>query len=297
MENIIIFPHIGLGDQLIMSGYIHYMFTRKNVNLIYLVTRNIHTSTLEHLYEDYIRSNKLSFICIDNTSSIHFLKNKQFGSDVMYNNIPFKIHSFGLESNNVSFLHSYFWADSFYIQAGCDPLIRNTFFKFPSNLKDSEYNYKLVMKLINNSEYVVIQDDPSRGLSLNYTKVKEVLLNNKTSDLPVIYLGINRYKYSLIDGLNNIVLESSSVYNDGFMYADGNSSTVEYRTGDTLYAQNSLFNSYHILKNCKEAHFMDTSTAIMASYITDKTGTFYLHNYLRPHSEKLYGKPWIIINE
>jgi hypothetical protein len=142
-HNILILPHLGLGDQLIMNGYINYLFKVNNVDLIYLVCRSIHKGTIEHLYKKYIEDNKLYVICMDcNNTEIHHLKNREFNSDIIYNNILFKIHSFGTESNNMTFLSNYFWVDSFYIQASCNPSIRKDFFHFPKDLELSKYKSK-----------------------------------------------------------------------------------------------------------------------------------------------------------
>jgi hypothetical protein len=55
---VVVLPHQGLGDQLIMNGYINYLASNADIESIILIARSYQKKTLEHLYQD---TPKISF--------------------------------------------------------------------------------------------------------------------------------------------------------------------------------------------------------------------------------------------
>lgn len=265
MSNVFIIPHLGIGDQFIMTGYIYYLL-ENDVNNIYILTRLIDKNTLEHLYFELLNT-KIFLVYFNTENEKNIVKNRI----KLLKNIDIKY--FGYESNNLSFINTYFWADSFYIQAGINPLIRFNNFKFPNNLDISKQNYNKLLELIHNNEYILIHDDPSRNFIINYTKLYDILLLNNTTNLPIIYIGLNRNLYPFMNNTNNITLDLN------------------------IFNTNSLLNLYHIIQNCKEAHFIDSSIAILADYIPKKIGNMYSHIYVRGNkTQLLYSGIWNFID-
>jgi len=255
--NIIVFSHIGLGDQFVMNAYINYLFLNNIPELVYLVAQKSHQNTLEHMYEKYIKSNNLKLYLFDKGEDVLFLDKKEFNSIVNLDNKEFRIHSFGIASNKCFYSQTIFWADLFYVQAGLTPNIRFDYFRFPDNLSVSEQNYKSLMNFINNQDYIVVHDDPSRNHYINPNKLINILQFNETINLPVIYIGLKRYSYKLVDGLNNPILDNS------------------------IFNTDSCLNLYHIIANCREGHFMDSSLISIANNIYNTKGKYYCHNYIR----------------
>jgi len=262
MSNILIFSHIGLGDQLIMNGYINYIFETQNINNLCLVARKFHMKTLNHLYKKYIDQNRFSFFFFEDDSENVFLDKKPFNTKITLNNTEYSIHSFGVASDTRYFLDNFFWVDSFYIQAGLDPIIRFSYFRFPDDLSESLNNYNRLLKLINNQKYILIHDDPSRGHHIDRNKLVDILTKNSTFDLPIIYLGFDRYNFNLVADINNIYIENNTFNLD------------------------SVLNYYHIIKNCEEGHFMESSIIFIANNIKDTNSKYYCHDYIRNGSAK-----------
>ena len=268
--NIIVLPHQGLGDQIIMNGYVNHLLLNKNVNKVVLVAKEYQRDTLEHLYRD---SQRVSFFYIQmvNESSsnnifkhiplIKAINNKPFNSQVNINNEIFYIHNFGVHSNLTNFIVSgRNWADSFYLNANLDSSLRHTMFKLPTDMKVSYDLYNLLKEYIQGEQYILIHDDPSRDRYMNGSLVKSTLEQNNHICLPVIYLGKNRNQYPFIQGLNNKGLPDS-------------------------FHTPSLLNLYHIIYNATECHFMDSSVACLTDTMKDSNSKLYLHYYMRENSE------------
>jgi len=263
--NIIVLPHQGLGDQIIINGYINHLLLDESINNIILIAKIYQEKTLRHLYSD---SPRVSFYwieaesestCDEEWSNIPLLKSinkKPFNSKVVINNETYSLHTFGMHSDIKSFIiKGRNWADSFYLRADVDPSLRYTLFKPPSNLELSKNLYMLLKEQIQTDKYILVHDDPSRGRVIHPGLVKSILDINSTKDLPVIYLGKNRNNYPFIEGLHNIGL-------------------------DEIFSSGSLLNLYHIILHATECHFMDSSIACLTDTMDNKDTKLYLHYYL-----------------
>lgn len=260
--NILVFPHLGLGDQFIMNGYIHNLLKHSEIiEEICIIAKAYQEKTLKHLYSDYP---SITFYWVAETSELSssweekdlFLKSinrTNFGSLVKYKEKTFVLHNFGCHTTRYFDIHRTNWADAFYYQAGLDPKHR-LMFVLPHNLEESKKLYTKVIKEIGN-EYILIHDDPLRNRNINQELFKKITSERKTDNLPILYLGRNRYDCKLFD----------SVMNKG---------------SNNLLECSSLIDYYDLIKNSKECHFMDSSISILTDFIEDCNSKLYNHQYI-----------------
>jgi hypothetical protein len=270
--NIIILPHQGLGDQIIMNGYVNYLLLNNQVKNIIIIAKQYQKNTLEHLYKDSPQV-LFFFTPIENESSsynvfkgipfLELINEKPFNTRVIINNEIFFIHNFGVHSDVKRLVVAgKNWADSFYLNANVDPSLRYTMFKVPSDMKVSKELYELLKRYIETSQYILIHDDPSRARYIKGDLVKSVLETNDHSLLPIIYLGKNRNQYPFIQGLNNKELPES-------------------------FNTPSLLNMYDIIYNATECHFMDSSIACLTDTMKGSSSKLYLHYYMTENGEQV----------
>jgi hypothetical protein len=255
--NYLIFPHLGLGDQLIMNGFLHYILETQRPNRITIIAYdNYQNKTLDHLYSDI---SNVDFYRIEHpngrfTPFIESLNGKPFMSPVQLNGIDYKLLNFGVHSQYRSAtLPNHSWADSFYLQGQLDPSHRFSYFKLPSNMRRSEELYNKIVEKVGKN-YILINDEPKSNRNLNGRLLQDLLYKSNHHDLPVIYLGLGRYQYPLIEGLNNIILE------------------------EQLNCI-SLLDLWGLIQNATECHFMDSSIACMTDLIPTVKGDLHLHAY------------------
>lgn len=257
--NYIILNHVGLGDQIVMTGYTHYLLEKENTaKICILVHNNYSKKSLIHLYSDY---NQVSFHTfnndLDNIFSI--VNRKPFMSQCIFNDEIYNIINFGFHSENPNIYNKLYnqtnWATAFYLSANIDPSIRYTHFKLPKDMSCSRDKYNKLVEKINTNKYILVHNDPSRGRFFNENNIKEIITNNGHIDLPVIYCGINRYNYPLIEGLNNV---------------EG--------VADIIMCE-SLLDYHDIIINATECHFMDSSISSFTDQIGNSTALLYGHFY------------------
>ena len=260
----IIFSHLGLGDQFVMNGYIHYLLSsNKNIEEIYLLIKKYTLSTLEHLYSDYP---KVKFYAVENSDSasgsswekdpyVQAFNKAPFESLVQFQGDSYVLLNFGVHSSRYFDINKTNWADAFYKQGNVDTSERNNF-TFPSNLANAEKLYKRVVDSLETNEYILIHDDPERDLCLDKDTLMNILNQNKSNNLPTVYLGKNRYSYPLIENLNN-------------------------KGSNELLFCESVIDYYYLIKNAKECHFIDSSIGVMTDYIKNSESRLYNHQYTR----------------
>jgi len=258
--NYLILYHLGLGDHIVMNGYIHYLLRKHNTERVCILAMNNKSKdTLEYLYSDCDRVS-MHYFNNDSDPVFSMVNRKKFMSTCVFNNREYHILSFGLHSEDGSiYIDNNTWASSFYIYAGVDPSIMYKCFTLPLNMNESKNKYNTLIDTIQNKKYILIHDDPSRERMLNENTVKRILEKNNNINLPVIYLGINRYNYPLIAGLNNIL------------------------NVDNIVNCKSLLDYYDIIKNATECHFMDSSIMCLTDQIVNSTSLLYSHLYI-PHA-------------
>jgi hypothetical protein len=261
---LVVLPHQGLGDQLIMNGYINYLASNPDIECIVLIARSYQKKTLEHLYQD-IQKVTFSWDIIDSENTAYTetsnplmksINGMAFGQSILVNNEQFIVHIFGFHSS----IHSFVvpgrnWADSFYINANVDPFFRYSMFTLPKNMRRSKGLYESLVDYLGGSKYVLIHDDPSRQRYINPEIVKSSMAKNGTRHLPVLYLGKNRYSFPLLEGLNNKHLPD-------------------------FFITESLLDLYDTVFNATECHFMNSSISILTDTMPPNDTSLYIHHYL-----------------
>ena len=257
--NYIVLYHIGLGDHIVMNGFIHYLLKQSNTkNICILSFNNYSKNTLEHLYSDY---SQISFHYLNDIYDPTFsmINNKPYMSTCIFNHTEYHILTFGLHSENRSiYINNYSWATSFYIHAGINPKIQYIHFTLPTDMSRSKDKYTKLLNILKVKEYILIHDDPSRGRFLHENTVKDILEKNGHIGLPIVYLGLHRYNYPLISNLNNIL-------------------NIE-----NILTCVSLLDYYDIIANATECHFMDSSIMCLTDQIRNSSSLLYSHFYI-PH--------------
>lgn len=260
--NIIIFPHLGLGDQFVMNGYIHYLLrSNDTIEEICLFAKKYTQSTLEHLYSD---CPKVRIYGIENSSNvcgtsweedpyIQVFRRTPYESMVNFQGKTYVLLNFGVHSSIPFNIYRTNWADAFYYQANVDPALRKNF-TFPSNLSNAENLYKRVIDSLGTDKYILLHDDPERNLNLDKDTLINILHRNKSHTLPVLYLGKNRYSWPLIEQIQN-------------------------KGSNELLSCDSVLDYYYLIKNATECHFIDSSIGVMTDYIKDSETKLYNHHY------------------
>ena len=278
--NYLVFPHLGLGDQLIMNGYIHFLLKTQSPNKIKIIAYdNYQRKTLLHLYSDI---SKVEFLWIEHPKGIssEFLQSingKPFLSSVEIQGEEYKLLNFGVHSQfRSAYSGKNSWADSFYIQGQLDPSYRFSHFTLPANMSNADALYKRIVDKVG-TKYVLVNDEPKTNRYLNGTLIKALLDKSRNSHLPVLYLGLDRYKYPLKDELNNIDVSSELTCD-------------------------SMLNLWKLIENATECHFMDSSIACMTDLMKKSTSIVHLHQYasgfvdinLTPNPTVFVNRNWII---
>jgi len=248
---------VGIGDHIVMNGYIHYLRTCPDTNNICIVVFNNYSKdTIVHLYEDY-PSISLHYMDSDNDSIFSMINRQQWMSTCVYNNELYHILTFGLHSQHqIVYYGDHCWNSSFYIHAGVDPSIQFTHFRLPNDMSCSKEKYNSLIARLQTDQYIIIHDDPSRGRHIHENTVKDILEKNKHSNIPIIYFGINRYSYPLLSDLNNA------------------------QHVDDILSCVSLLDYYDIISHATECHLMDSSILCLTDRITDSSALLYNHMYV-----------------
>lgn len=244
MVDYFILPHLGLGDQFIMNGFVHFTREVLKANRILILAKEPHTPTLRDLYSEY---SNISFITVKGDHEIWGLDPEPFRAmlkkitDDGYKSIPFGVFS----GSNEYLKLDPCWANCFYLQHKIPICMRFNYFRIPKDLSKSEAIYKKAIQRFGKN-YIVIHDDPSRNLAIDYANTMNWLTENSLSDYPCIYLGQDRYKYPLCPFLTNPNCKE-------------------------LFAVDSLIDYVCILQNAKALIMIDSSIAILADMVYDET--------------------------
>lgn len=274
--------HQGLGDHIVMNGLIHsFIKTHKeNIEELCIIAQKNHSKqTLEHLYSDFPL---VTFHWITPSSSesedpvFLQLHKKPYLTRVVYNNLEYIGVNFGFHSTFMMDLSkapdNISWVDYLYMSPlHLSSQIRFTEFRLPSDLSVAQEKYEALLRTIGSDGYILIHDDPSRDRNIDPLIVTSILKQDNMLDLPVLYLGINRYSYPLIHGLNN-------------------------KDTRELFVCDSILDYYYILKNASACHLMESciSCLVDCSYIQTK---LYMHTYICHEGKSCTRSPWVRITK
>lgn len=253
-----------------MNGFVHFLREQLKAVNILILSKEHQTATLAELYSGYP---EVSFITIKGDEEIFGDDSKKLLNIIKhltsegYQTVPFGIFS---GSNKYLELDSC-WANCFYLQHKIPPSVRFDYFRLPKDLSGPEAVYK---KLINRigKDYIVIHDDPSREITLDYPKVVDWLKEHKLETYPVIYLGKDRYKYPFCQN------------------------TMNPNCKDIL-AVDSVIDYLDVLRNATAVHMMDSSLAILLD-LSKPPETQHRVSYIRYSAfptEGLYQSKWTYV--
>jgi len=244
MTDYFIIPHLGLGDQFIMNGFVHFTREVLKANRILILAKEPHTATLRDLYSEYTN---ISFVTIKGDEDIWGVDPEPFRNMLKkitndgYKSIPFGIFS---GSNDYLTLDPC-WANCFYVQHKIPISVRFNYFRMPKDLSKSEELYKKFIQRFG-KKYIIIHDVPSRNLTIDYAKLTIWLNDNSLNDYPCIYLGQDRYKFPLCPFLTNPNCKD-------------------------FFRVDSVIDYVSILQNAKALIMIDSSLAILADMTYDQT--------------------------
>ncbi len=273
-KRIFVWHHLGLGDHLVMNGFIHTILEKEKPSELTIVVKPHNISSVKMMFQD-ISAVKLHPIqeSFELVPGEHpgLTVQKMIQEGVLY--VGCGVHGF----NARTYLSlDPCWANCFYKEAGLEPEIRWKNFQFPneSRLRRSKELCELVLKRVG-YPYILIHDDPSRNFKLDADVLKQLVEKDDGSQIPVLYLGKKRYEYPLVDGLKNIDFPELS---------------------DT----ETLFDYCHILANAAICHMMDSSAAILLDYVDCRPEQKrYMHEYAKVgeilSTEGLFQKKWVIL--
>ena len=275
---ILLLGHLGIGDHIVMNGIVHFL--QKDVHeleeICILAIDDYRKETLIHMYEDYPLVT-FHFMKLPLESDPLFLQAHMAAqkTNIMFNEKIYTCINFGLHSQRRSnwIFPNMDWVESMYTYPlNLDASIRINEFRLPSNMNRAVEKYETLLKTINTSDYIIIHDDPSRKRYIDRDIVSNKLKEDSMTNLPLLYLGKDRYKYPLLQG---------------FLNPDIN----------TLLECTSLFDLYYILKYARACHVMDSSIACLID-CSNMQGKLYVHNYIMQDTGKqLKRNPWVQIHK
>jgi hypothetical protein len=273
MVDYFVMPHLGLGDQLIMNGFVHFLRRELKANKIMILAKEPHSETLRDLYSGFTDVN---FLTVTGDEEIWGPNPEPFRAALRkVTEMGYKTLPFGVFSGNNGYLKlDPCWANCFYAQHKLPSQIRWDYFTLPEDMSKAEKLYKKLTDRIG-KKYVVIHDDPSRKLTIDTVSIKAWLTENKLLDYPCIYLGEDRYK--------------SPVYQF----------TMNPNCKDILKVS-SIIDYVTILQNATAAHMIDSSLAILLdlSYDAKKNPDQKRVSYIRYSAfptKGLYKNEWTYV--
>jgi hypothetical protein len=209
MKKFLILGHLGLGDQFLMNGLVHFLRKTQDPQTILVVCKTPMKPTLDKLYSDWSTTIQTLPVNDDNMISPLFGANPAVLQS--YEDQGFQIVRCGVHtgSNLYKSLHPSCWANGFYMQYGIPYWIRYSEFCLPQQNPESQSLHQTITQQIG-PNYILLHDDPERGLILPYDEIKDIIQHHKWTTLPILYLGKDRYKHSLIPNTNNPILEPLS---------------------------------------------------------------------------------------
>lgn len=240
MTQILLLPHLGLGDQLIMNGLVHYLREESNATSIVICVKDIQLATLKELYEDY---SNISFFPVQGDEEVFGSGRNLFQQKVQsYMQKGYSILPFGVFTGSDEYLKlDPCWANCFYAQYGIPSSIRFQKFQLPRNMEKSQLRWRQLVERVG-PNYVVLHDDPSRNLGLPYSRVLEWMTSKKIEEYPVVYLGDKRYNEPLCPHTRNP------------------------RCAD-IVAVDSILDYVDILRNARGAIMMDSCLALLLDLV------------------------------
>ncbi len=207
MKKFLILGHLGLGDQFLMNGFVHFLRKIENPDTILVVCKTPMKPTLDKLYSDW--STTIQTLPVNDDHEISPLFGANPAVLQSYKDQGFQLLLCGVHSGSNLYrtLHPSCWAHGFYMQHNVPYWIRYSEFLLPQENPASQALYQAITQQIG-PNYIILHDDPQRDLILPYDEIRQTLRQIKHHDLPILYLGKDRYKHALVPTANNPNVES-----------------------------------------------------------------------------------------
>ena len=264
-KKILIVHHLGLGDHLVMNGFVHMLLENESPDEMLMVVKEHNIKTVEKMYNGY----PVKFCTIKGLDELFEKITNLLKDGYLY-------LGFGVHGSNPKYLElDVSWAACFYKQYSVDPSLRWKMFRYPKNMDGS---FELANKIIKEvgPDYVIVHDDPSRGFNLNGKSVLEKMIQDRHDKMPIVYLGKNRYAYPLIDDTVSPVLS---------------------------FQTETLYDYCHLLANARACHMLDSSVALLLDFLPDTRDgqKRYMHEYAKVgeilSTEGLFQKEWMCLKD
>lgn len=169
-----IYHHLGLGDHIICNGLVRHL-CKTNDNVV-LFCKTQYLNNISYMYRDL---NDLKIFDFDSDKeTVYFIENKITIND--------KLIKIGFEDLFTGLLDHMSFDQGFYHLAGINFQIRFNEFYFKRDLEKEDEVYKVLNP--NEEKYIFIIDDPSRGYTIDTTKI--------TNKYKIIF---NNYRFKMFD--------------------------------------------------------------------------------------------------
>ena len=271
---ILFLGHLGLGDHFVYAGMMHWIVSK--VEELKIVCKTTNYPTLKHLYRN---EPKIKFYQVtdDNEISPAYGAPKSIIEGIQaqgYTIVAVGTH--GPRSRTYLELDPC-WANTFYKEIGIDPAVRFSNWRTPYPLTKAEVKWRQLLSALYCQDYIIVHDDPARNFLIDYVYVHHCLELAGHKQLPIVYLGKDRYKEDLITGLNNPT-----------------------HIAPILECE-SIFDLTLVMKHATAVHMMDSSLALLLDLSTKPDDLLantqervsYMKYDILPTSTGLYQNKWL----
>lgn len=166
-KDILIHPHMGLGDQLVVSGLVRKIAESNPEKTVFLVTRERIHDNIELLYTDTEQIEPCSIAFYPKPEETHSLGDRE---NLWVKSAQRYADMLDLDLINIGY-YNYkamkHWDESFYTSIGIDYEVKYEYFKIPIDVlnkaKDKFINH---FKPVYSQDYIFIHDDPNRNYNI-----------------------------------------------------------------------------------------------------------------------------------
>lgn len=160
---ILVLPHMGTGDQIILNGMIRYLALFHESVL--LVANRKQALTIEFMYRDI--ADKVKFLYVDRDEDISPVYGADLGIMNSYSNKGYIILPLGNHRCDIKWLEGETdFAEAFYKQANVPYEVRWRYFFVARDEEREERMYRAGISAMKTANYAFIHDDPTRQMTI-----------------------------------------------------------------------------------------------------------------------------------
>lgn len=316
MIKLFVLPHLGLGDQLIMSGMIKMWekcIPSSLLSDIQLVVKEPSLETVRDLYADCPH---VTFRIVHDDSEISPLSPHHYSFYTRLHQQGYQMCFFGCHTGSPQWRTlDPCWANCFYLQRGLSPSIRFSGWSIPytddliQRIQTTTQSFFLYLHLPETDwkyKYIIVHDDPSRHLVLSLPKVFQYIKLHHCESFPVFFFGsAGQWPGSIrnVNGSISIITDKKKKEEEDPDYSKWIQTQCVYVSTHLSSPSSSLLEWVRVLMYAKQLHMMDSSPALLSdmSLSSLHPGTHlqirYLHQYVRNQPVNgLYHHPWTIVS-